>query len=132
MSKSNKINLIGNVGKDPETKVLPSGAEFAKFSIATTNNYKDKTGEWQQETTWHNCIAWNKAASQITSSVKKGSYLMIEGELSYNEWTDKHGQKRRDAEIKVDTIYFLSKPKRAESVTEADVVDSGNSEDVPF
>lgn len=92
MSKSNKLTLIGNIGQAPESKVLSSGAELVKFSFATANNFKNKSGEWQTETTWHRCVAWNKTAKRISDNVGKGAYLLIEGELVYNEWVDVNGQ----------------------------------------
>lgn len=132
MSKSNKITLIGNVGQAPDLKVLSSGAELVKFSFATTNNFKDKSGEWQKQTSWHNCVAWNATASKIMQNASKGSYMMVEGELVYNEWEDKHGQKRRDAEVEVNEVYFLNKPKIAELATEGASASAESKEGLPF
>jgi single-strand DNA-binding protein len=134
MSKSNKITLIGNVGQAPELKVLSSGAELVKFSFATANNFKDKSGEWQKQTSWHNCVVWNATASKIMQNATKGSYMMIEGELTYNEWEDKHGQKRRDAEVKVNEVYFLNKPTKSEDFNSvpSNVATPDAGGDLPF
>jgi single-strand DNA-binding protein len=85
----NKVILLGNVGKDPEVKFLPSGAAVANFSIATSDRYKDKAGEWQERTEWHNVAAFARTAEIVRDYVKKGSKLYVEGRLTTRSWDDK-------------------------------------------
>jgi len=78
MAKSvNKVILVGNLGKDPEVKYTPSGVPVAKFSLATNERYKDKSGEWQDRTEWHNIVAWQRLAEIIGEYVKKCSKVYI-------------------------------------------------------
>lgn len=110
MAKSvNKVILLGNVGKDPEVKFLPSGSAVANFSIATTERYKDKGGEWQDKTEWHNLAAYGKIAEIIRDYVKKGSKLYVEGRLTTRSWDDKEsGKKVYRTEIIVGDLSLLS------------------------
>lgn len=110
MAKSvNKVILIGNLGKDPEIKYTPSGMPVAKFSIATNERYKDKSGEWQDRTEWHNLVAWQRTAEIIGEYVKKGSKIYIEGRLQTSSWEDKQsGEKKYRTEIVVQDLVLLS------------------------
>lgn len=109
MAKSlNKVMLIGNLGKDPEIKYTPSGVPVAKFSIATNESYKDKGGEWQERTEWHNIVAWQRLAEIIGEYVKKGSKLFVEGRLQTSSWEDKQsGEKKYKTEIVATSILLL-------------------------
>ena len=94
MSKSvNKVILLGNMGKDAEIKSLPSGATVANFTLATTERYKDKSGEWQDRTEWHNLVAYQRTAEIIRDYTEKGSKLYVEGKLSTRSWEDKESGK---------------------------------------
>jgi single-strand DNA-binding protein len=110
MAKSvNKVILLGNVGKDPEVNFLPSGSAVAKFGLATSDRFKDKGGEWQDRTEWHNLVAFGKVAEIIRDYVKKGAKLYVEGSLRTSSWDDKtSGQKRYKTEIIVNDISLLS------------------------
>src|SRR5690349_18783720 len=110
MPKSvNKVILIGNLGKDPEIKYTPSGVPVAKFSLATNERYKDKGGEWQERTEWHNIIAWQRLAEIVGEYVKKGSKLYIEGRLQTSSWDDKQtGEKKYRTEIVANDLVLLS------------------------
>jgi len=110
MAKSvNKVILIGNLGKDPEVKVTPSGTPIAKFSLATNERYKDKAGQWQDRTEWHNLVAWQRTAEIIGEYVKKGSKIYVEGSLRTSSWDDKNtGEKRYRTEIVVNDLVLLS------------------------
>src|SRR5262249_11800739 len=101
MPKSvNKVILIGNLGKDPEIKYTPSGVPVAKFSLATNERYKDKAGEWQDRTEWHNIVAWQRLAEIVGEYVKKGSKIYVEGRLQTSSWEDKQsGEKKYRTEI---------------------------------
>ena len=110
MAKSvNKVILLGNVGKDPEIKSTPSGVVVATFSIATSERFKDKTGNWQDRTEWHNLVAYQRTAEIIRDYVKKGSKLYVEGRLQTSSWDDKStGQKKYRTEIIVGDLSLLS------------------------
>jgi single-strand DNA-binding protein len=110
MAKSvNKVILLGNVGKDPEIKATPSGTVVATFSIATSERFKDKTGNWQDRTEWHNLVAYQRTAEIIRDYVKKGNKLYVEGRLQTSSWDDKTtGQKRYKTEIIVNDLSLLS------------------------
>lgn len=110
MAKSvNKVILLGNVGKDPEIKATPSGVPVATFSIATSERFKDKTGNWQDRTEWHNLVAYQRTAEIIRDYVKKGNKLYVEGRLQTSSWDDKTtGQKKYKTEIIVSDLSLLS------------------------
>jgi single-strand DNA-binding protein len=109
MAKSvNKVILIGNLGKDPEIKYTPSGVPVAKFSLATNERYKDKAGEWQDRTEWHNIVAWQRLAEIVGEYVKKGSKIYIEGRLQTSSWEDKQsGEKKYRTEIVAQDLVLL-------------------------
>lgn len=105
----NKVILLGNLGKDPEVKFLPSGQAVANFSIATSDRYKDKAGEWQERTEWHNVAAYARTAEIVRDYVKKGSKIYIEGRLTTRSWDDKDtGKKVYRTEIIVNDLVLLS------------------------
>lgn len=95
----NKVTLIGRVGKDPEVRRLESGAAVAKFSLATSETYKDKDGNKQQTTEWHNVVIWRQLAEIVEKYVKKGQLISIEGKVTYREYTDKDNVKKHFTEI---------------------------------
>src|SRR5579875_2157480 len=105
----NKAILVGNVGKDPEIKFLPSGQAVANLTLATSERFKDKSGEWQDRTEWHNLVAYQRTAEIIRDYVKKGSKLYVEGRLQTSSREDKTtGQKRYKTEIIVNDLSLLS------------------------
>ena len=110
MPKSvNKAILVGNVGKDPEVKFLPSGSPVANFTLATSERFKDKSGEFQERTEWHNIVAYQRTAEIIRDYVKKGSKLYVEGRIQTRSYDDKNtGQKRYFTEIIVYDLVLLS------------------------
>lgn len=95
----NKVQLIGNLGANPEIKTLDSGSKLAKFSIATTERYKNKQGEQVSDTQWHNIIAWGKTADLVEQYVQKGNQVGIEGKLTSRSYDDKDGVKRYVTEV---------------------------------
>ena len=101
MAKSvNKVILIGNLGKDPEVKFTPQGTAVAKFSLATSERYKGKQGEWQERTDWHNVVIWERLAEIAGEYLKKGNKVYIEGRLQTRSWDDKQtGQKKYMTEV---------------------------------
>ncbi len=103
----NKVQLIGNLGMNPEVKTLDGGKKLAKMSIATNESYKNAKGERVTETQWHNLIAWGKTADVIEKFLKKGSEVAIEGKLISRNYTDKEGVKRYVTEIQVNELLML-------------------------
>jgi single-strand DNA-binding protein len=105
----NKVILVGNTGKDPEIKFLPSGQAVANFGLATSETYKDKSGAQQEKTEWHNVTAYGKVAEIIRDYVKKGSKLYVEGRLTTRSWDDKETNKKvYRTEVVVDQLVLLS------------------------
>lgn len=108
MASINKVILIGNLGKDPELKFLPSGQPVANFSVATSEKWKDKsTGETKEQTEWHNIIMFGKLAEIAGQYLKKGSSVFIEGRLQTRKWQDKTGQDRYTTEIIANEMKML-------------------------
>ena len=95
----NKVILIGRLGKDPEVKYTPSGAPVAKFSLATDEVFKDRSGEQQKRTEWHNIVAWNKLADICGQYLTKGKQVYIEGSIRSRQWEDQAGNKRTAYDI---------------------------------
>ena len=110
MAKSvNKVILLGNVGKDPEIKSTPGGMTIATFSIATSDRAKDKDGNYQDRTEWHNLVAFQRTAEIVRDYVKKGAKLYVEGKIQTRSWDDKtSGEKKYRTEIIVNDISLLS------------------------
>lgn len=108
MKSVNKVILVGNLGKDPEIKYTPSGSAVAKFSIATSYRYKDKNEQWQDQTEWHNVVAWARLAEIAGEYLKKGSKVYVEGRLQTRSWDDKNtNQKRYITEVVVNDLVLL-------------------------
>ena len=104
----NKVQLIGNLGKDPELSYTPSGVAVAKFSVATGERWKDQDGNFQERTEWHNIVAWRKLAEICGQYLKKGSKVYLEGKLQTRSWDDKNtGAKRYATEIVADDLIML-------------------------
>ncbi|GGP26765.1 single-stranded DNA-binding protein [Silvimonas amylolytica] len=109
MASLNKVLLIGNLGRDPETRYLPSGGAVCNFSIATTERFKDKQGQQQEKTEWHNITMYNRLAEIAGQYLKKGSSVYIEGRIQTRKWQDKQtGADRYTTEIIADQMQMLS------------------------
>jgi single-strand DNA-binding protein len=104
---SNKVQLIGNLGADPETITLDNGTKIAKLPLATTERYKNKQGEQVSNTQWHRVVAYNGTAGIISQYVKKGHRIGIEGKLNNRSWEDKDGNKRYTTEIVANEVLLL-------------------------
>lgn len=108
MASVNKAILIGHLSKDPDIRYLPSGEGVCNFSVATSEQWKDKnTGEKKEQTEWHRCSAFSKLAEICGKYLKKGSLVYIEGRIQTRKWQDKDGQDRYTTEIKVDNMKML-------------------------
>lgn len=111
----NKVVLIGHLGKDPEVRTLESGATYAKFSVATNEAYKDKSGEWQNLTEWHNIIMWREAAERAERQLKKGSLVYIEGKLTSRSYQDQDGNTKYVTEVRANMFRSLDKRENSQN-----------------
>lgn len=127
MASLNKITLIGNLGRDPEIKYINETNPVAKFSLATTESYKDKNGEWVDNTEWHNIVAWRYLAEKAAKNLKKGMQVYVEGKVTYRNYDDKDGNKKYITEIVASNIINLSRKESSSSDTI--VSDNVNNED---
>jgi single-strand DNA-binding protein len=107
MASVNKVILIGNLGKDPETRYLPSGDAVTNISVATTDSWKDKSGEKQEHTEWHRVAFFGKTAEIAGEYLKKGSPVYIEGRIRTRKWQDKEGNDKYSTEIVADRMQLL-------------------------
>jgi single-strand DNA-binding protein len=125
MASLNKVTLIGNLGRDPETRYTPDGAAITNLSIATTSSWKDKaTGEKKEETEWHRLVFYNRLAEVAGEYLKKGSSIYVEGRLKTRKWQDKEtGQDKYSTDIVVDSMQMLSSKSGG---TNSDQGDSSN------
>lgn len=114
MAGINKVILIGNLGTDPEVRTLENGTKIARFSLATSEAWKDKaTGEKMEATEWHKIVVWQKKAEYVEKYIKKGSKVYIEGKLKTDEYDDKDGIKRYSTNIIANVIQGLDKNPNA-------------------
>ena len=116
----NKVILIGNVGKDPEVRHLETGIAVASFTLATTERYKNRNGELQDQTEWHNIVCWRNLAELSEKYIKKGAQIFVEGKIRTRSWADQTGAKRYTTEIVADNIRLLDR-KGAVTGTPADM-----------
>lgn len=103
----NKVQLIGNLGNDPEIITLDSGKKLAKLQIATNETYTNATGEKITDTQWHNLVAWNKTAEIVEKYLKKGREVMVEGKLTSRSYETSAGEKRYITEVVVNELLML-------------------------
>lgn len=103
----NKVQLVGNVGREPEIVNLESGKKLAKFSVATNENFKNGNGERVIDTQWHNIVAWGKTAELVEKYVNKGKEVGVEGKLTSRSWEDKDGIKRYITEVVCSELLLL-------------------------
>jgi single-strand DNA-binding protein len=136
MKSLNRVQLIGNVGKEPEIKYTPQGTAVAKFSLATNERFK-KDGEWTDRVEWHNLVAWSKLAEIAGQYIKKGQQVYVEGRIQTRSWDDKaSGQKKYMTEINVSDLILFGKaghdaPSEQAVDTQVQPVPDDSS-DIPF
>jgi single-strand DNA-binding protein len=109
----NKVTLIGNLGGDPEVRHLDNGTAVGRFSLATNENYRDKDGNWQKITEWHNVTVWRDLAERAEKQLKKGMMVFVEGKISYRKYTDKEGVERTAADIVANTVRSLERSENS-------------------
>lgn len=121
----NKVQLIGNLTRDPELRYTPAGTAVCSFGIATNRSWTTETGEKKEETDFHRVIAWNKLGELCSSLLKKGRKVFVEGRLSNRSWTDKEGQQKSLTEIVIDDMIILDSRKEGSEHAE-EVKESGS------
>jgi single-strand DNA-binding protein len=109
----NKVQLIGNLGANPEVKNTENGKKLARFSIATSEKYRNAKGESVSETQWHHVVAWGKVADIVEKYLSKGSEVALEGKLVYRNYNDKEGNKKYITEIQVNELLLLTKASQS-------------------
>lgn len=118
MAYLNKVMLIGNIGKEPQTAMTNTGKKCVFFSLATSKRYRDANGEQKELTTWHNVVLWGATAETFEKlAVKKGTSLYIEGEIGNRSWTDNQGQKRSMTEVNASSFQILT-PRNGSAQTQ--------------
>jgi single-strand DNA-binding protein len=136
MAGINKVILIGRLGKEPELRYTPNGDAVVTLTIATSDEWKDKTsGEKQERVEWHRVVLWRKLAEIAGNYLKKGSQVYIEGKLQTRSWADKDGNKRYTTEIVAQNLQMLdSLPKdvKPEAIQRLMEEDSEKEDDIPF
>jgi len=136
----NRVMLIGNLGKDPDVQYIEGNIPVAKFPLATTETYKDKTGNVVSQTEWHNIVLWRGLADMSQKYLKKGSMVFIEGKLRTRSWEDKDKIKRFTTEIIADGLVMLDKKKDQDTHNQQtgnsggyeDNQENDNENDLPF
>lgn len=113
MAGLNKVILVGNLGKDPEVRHLEGGVAVANFSLATSESFKDKSGQRVEQTEWHNIVVWRGLAEAAEKYLKKGMTIYMEGKLRTRSWDDKEGHKRYITEIVGDTFTVLNRKENS-------------------
>lgn len=136
MASVNKVIVLGNLGKDPEVRHLPNGDAVCNFSLATTESWKDKDGNKQDKTEWHNVVIFRKLAEIAGEYLKKGRPVYIEGRLQTRKWQDKEGKDRYTTEIVADQMQMLGSRDEAKEVTKTSEAPKTNfddmANDIPF
>lgn len=105
----NKLTLIGNLGADPEIRTLENGTSVGRFSLATNEAYKDKDGNWQKQTEWHNVVVWRELAERAQKGLTKGDTCYVEGKITYRKYKDKDGVERHATDIVASVVRSLER-----------------------
>ncbi len=124
----NKVMVIGNVGRDPEMRYIPSGKPVTSFSVASSRSWMNSEGERREETEWFNVVAWGNLAEICKQQLRKGQQVYIEGRLQTRSWKDQDGRKRFRTELVVNEMIVLGKREISELVESADE----EGEEFPF
>jgi single-strand DNA-binding protein len=111
MAGVNKVILIGNLGRDPELRYTQGGQAVVNFTLATSENWTDKSGEKVERTEWHRIVVWGRVGELCAQYLSKGRTVYVEGRLQTREWEDKEGNKRSTTEINAQTVQFLGGPR---------------------
>jgi len=125
---NNTVNLLGRLGGDPETKVFDNGNSVCNFSLATSDQWKDKDGNKQERTQWHRITAYGKTGEILAQYLSKGSQVQILGSLTYRKWEDKHGQSRQSCEVVAESFSFVGDGNKNETRASDPVTSNGQAQ----
>ena len=128
----NKVTLVGRLGADPEIRTLANGAMVAKFSVATSENYKDRSGQWQEETQWHDVVLWRNLAERAQQYLRKGSMVYLDGKLTHRKWQDKDGNPRRTTEVVGAFFRILDGRRDGSDAGDDDQQEASEGQGAPF
>lgn len=142
----NKVILLGNLGQDPEVRTLESGLQVGNVSLATSETWKDKSGEKQEATEWHNLVFWGALAGVVETHLSKGDKIYVEGKIKSESWQDDHGNNRKTVKIRVMNMDIIScakwqqdEPKKPsataetkQAVAKKDPLLEAEEDDLPF
>jgi single-strand DNA-binding protein len=122
MSKGtvNKVIIVGRMGKDPEMQLLPTGTSIAKFSVATNHSQKDSSGNWVEQTEWHNVVCFGKQADFAGDYLKKGQLVYLEGRIQTRSWDDQEGKKHYRTEIIINNLTSLGSKQEGPAPADSD------------
>jgi len=126
MSGVNRVILVGNLGKDPETRTLDNGTKVSTFSLATTEKYKDQQGQMKEVTEWHTIVLWKHLAELAEKYLVKGSKIYLEGKITSRSWDDKEGKKHYRTEIVGNSMTFLGGNKGTDTASKEPANDNQN------
>ena len=126
----NRVTLLGNLGKDPEMRTTPQGNSVCTIRIATSEKYKDKNGEWQEATEWHNVVLWDWLAERAEKYLRKGNRVYIEGKLKTHSY-EKNNEKKYVTEVVAQNMVFLT-PTDTEKEVSYDSAHTNEIDDIPF
>ena len=144
MASLNKVQIIGNLGRDADLRYTPGGTAVATVNVATTEVWNDKAGQKQERTEWHRVVIWGKQAESLAEYLVKGKQIYVEGKLQTRKWQDKDGNDKYTTETRADRVLLLSGPKAGgvphPATTEQDTVPVGagggepdvTDDDIPF
>lgn len=123
----NKVTLVGNLGRDPELRRFEGGGVVAKFPVATNESYKDRNGQWQTQTEWHDVVCWGPLAERSERDLKKGKLVYVEGKITHRKYTDQNNVERYITEILANTVRSLERREGdGPTPTHPHVADSGH------
>ncbi|UCF78946.1 MAG: single-stranded DNA-binding protein [Candidatus Eiseniibacteriota bacterium] len=128
----NKVLLSGRLTRDPELRYTPSGVAVITFSLALNRRYKDQSGEWKEEVSFVNVVAWQRQAELASEFLKKGSAVFVEGRLQSRSWETSEGGKRSVLEVRAERLQFLDRTRREEEPTEGRGASGDDDQGVPF
>ena len=127
----NKVQLLGNIGKDPEVRETKAG-NIANLTMATSERYTDKSGQKQEKTEWHNLVVFGKLADIVAKYVKKGDKLYVEGSITTRKWEDKEGNTRYTTEVKVRDLTMIGGTEKKSAQPAAVAAGDDEDPDLPF
>lgn len=132
MPSFNRVVLMGNLTRDPKVRQIPSGMSVADIAVATNERYRNREGEQVEKTCFVDIVAWGRQAETCGQYLSKGSPVLVEGRLQFDQWETTDGQRRSKLCIKADRVQFLGSPKRGAEVSEEATTPQTEGDNIPF